>query len=71
MLVQLGTANPGKTPEEKQQWNDGLRLVLRDLRQQDTKDPNIVAMEISKYRRQFLKDDSRVIDFGPFENVTS
>lgn len=62
LLVQLGTANPGKTNEEKQQWNDGLRLVLKDLRQQDTKDPDIVAMEIAKYRRRFLQDNTRVLN---------
>ncbi|KAF2469446.1 uncharacterized protein BDR25DRAFT_343794 [Lindgomyces ingoldianus] len=63
ILVQLGTANPGKTPEEKQRWNDGLRLVLKELRQRNIKDPNVVAEEIAKYRRQFLHDDTRVVNF--------
>ncbi|KAF3010945.1 hypothetical protein E8E13_010283 [Curvularia kusanoi] len=62
LLVQLGTANPGKTQEEKQQWNDGLRSVLKDLRQQNIKDPNGIAREIAKYRRQFLNDDTRVVN---------
>jgi hypothetical protein len=60
--VQLGTANPGKTPEEKQRWTDGLRGVLKNLRQRSAKDPIDIAMEIAKYRRQFLNDDSRVVN---------
>ncbi|KAJ4336061.1 hypothetical protein N0V87_005641 [Didymella glomerata] len=62
LLVQLGTANPGKTQDEKQQWNDGLRSVLKDLRQKNIKDPNGIAREIAKYRRQFLNDDTRVVN---------
>ncbi|KAJ4985491.1 Protein red1 [Stagonosporopsis vannaccii] len=62
LLVQLGTANPGKTQEEKQQWNDGLRTVLKDLRQRNIKDPKGIALEIAKYRRQFLNDDTRVVN---------
>ncbi|KAF1943696.1 hypothetical protein EJ02DRAFT_421122 [Clathrospora elynae] len=62
LLVQLGTANPGKTSEEKQKWNDGLRGVLKELRQKNIKDPNGIAVEIAKYRRQFLNDDTRVVN---------
>lgn len=62
LLVQLGTANPGKTQEEKQLWNDGLRSVLKDLRQKNIKDPNGIAREIAQYRRQFLNDDTRVVN---------
>ncbi|KAF1998954.1 hypothetical protein P154DRAFT_438119 [Amniculicola lignicola CBS 123094] len=62
ILVQLGTANPGKTPEEKKEWNDGLRLVLKELRQKNIKDPNGIAQEIAKFRREFLKDDTRVVN---------
>lgn len=62
LLVQLGTANPGKTPAERQQWNDGLRNVLKDLRTKNSKDPNVIAMEIANYRRAFLNDKTRVIN---------
>jgi hypothetical protein len=61
LLVQLGTANPGKTQEEKQQWNDGLRGVLNELRQRRIKDPSGIAAEITRYRRAFLNDDTRVV----------
>jgi hypothetical protein len=60
----LGTANPGRTPEEKDQYREGLKLVIRELRQQKTQDATVVATQISKYRRQFLKDDSRVLDIS-------
>jgi hypothetical protein len=62
LLVQLGTANPGKSPEERFRWNEGLRDVLKELRQRNIKDPNGIAMEIARYRREFLKDDSRVVN---------
>lgn len=62
LLVQLGTSNPGKTNIERQQWNEGLRNVLKDLRILNSKDPNVIAKEIAKYRRQFLNDDTRVIN---------
>ena len=29
ILVRLGTSNPGRTKEEEQQWNEGLKLVLK------------------------------------------
>jgi hypothetical protein len=62
LLVQLGTANPGKTTEEKQQWNEGLRGVLNDLRKRRIKDPSGIAAEIARYRREFLSDDTRVVN---------
>jgi len=43
-------------------WNDGLRGVLKELRKKSIKDPNGIAVEIAKYRRQFLNDDTRVVN---------
>ncbi|KAF1973760.1 hypothetical protein BU23DRAFT_123632 [Bimuria novae-zelandiae CBS 107.79] len=62
LLVQLGTANPGKTAEERLRWNDGLRSVLKNMRQRNMRDPNGIAIEIANYRRQFLQDDTRVVN---------
>jgi hypothetical protein len=62
ILVQLGTSNPGQTEEEKQEWNAGLRTVLKDLREKNTKDPDVVAAAIAEYRRKFLQDPSRVLN---------
>ena len=61
VLVELGTSNPGNTPEDRQRWNDGLRAVLKELRQNNIKDPNGIAVEIARFRRQFFNDDSRVV----------
>ncbi|CBX96043.1 hypothetical protein LEMA_P031950.1 [Plenodomus lingam JN3] len=65
LLVQLGTANPGETAEERQRWNDGLRGVLKELRVKNIKDPNGIAAEIAKYRRHFLNDETRVVSLPP------
>lgn len=62
VLVQLGTANPGKTAEEKVHWATGLRDVLKELREKNTKDPDVVAAAIADYRRAFLRDPSRVLN---------
>lgn len=61
ILVRLGTSNPGRTPAEEQQWKEGLKLVLKDLRQKNTKDLDVVATEIASYRRRFLKDPSKIL----------
>ncbi|KAF2656410.1 hypothetical protein K491DRAFT_678026 [Lophiostoma macrostomum CBS 122681] len=56
------TANPGKSPEERQRWVAGLRLVLKKLREDNIKDHNGIAVEIAKYRRQFFEDETRVVN---------
>jgi len=35
---------------------NGLQSVIRDLRSASTDDPEIIADEFSKYRREFLRD---------------
>jgi hypothetical protein len=62
LLVQLGTENPGKTDEEKQKWNVGLRELIKDLRSQKVSDPDIVAARIAEYRRKFRCDDSAILN---------
>ena len=62
ILVQIGTQNPGRTPEEKQRWNESLKGILKDLRQLNTRDPDVVALAIAKHRREFLQDASRVLN---------
>lgn len=61
VLVQLGTANPGRTDEERQRWTEGLKAVVQDLRKNNIKDSEVVAASIAAYRRQFLNDSSRVL----------
>lgn len=62
VLVQLGTANPGRTEEQRAQWIKGLRAVLNDLRSRKTKDPEDVAAQITEYRRNFLNDPSNILN---------
>ncbi|KAK5006974.1 hypothetical protein LTR28_005826 [Elasticomyces elasticus] len=62
MLVQMGSSNPGRDSEEKQKWTTGLKEVVKQLRAQNLKDPEIVAQRIVEYRRNFLQDPSRVLN---------
>ncbi|TKA58743.1 hypothetical protein B0A49_11590 [Cryomyces minteri] len=62
VLVQMGTTNPGRTNEEKQQWTDGLKSVIKELRECNTKDPDVVAQKIAEYRRNFLKDPTKILN---------
>lgn len=56
MLVQLGTDNPGTTEEQRKEWNTGLKELIKDLRGQNVKDPEIVARHIAEYRLRFLEE---------------
>ncbi|KAL2358881.1 hypothetical protein BJ546DRAFT_833667, partial [Cryomyces antarcticus] len=62
VLVQMGTTNPGRTNEEKQQWTEGLKSVIKELRERNTKDPDVVAQKIAEYRRNFLKDPTKILN---------
>ncbi|GME49363.1 protein red1 [Neofusicoccum parvum] len=62
ILVQLGIVNPGRTPEEQEQWRVGLKQVLKGLREDNVRDAESVAAAITKYRREFLQDPSRVLN---------
>ncbi len=58
----MGTINPGRNSEEKQKWTNGLKEVVKQLRAQNLKNPEIVAQRIAKYRQDFLQDPSRVLN---------
>ena len=62
ILVRLGTSNPCRTPEEQSQWTEGLRAVLRDLRQNHANNLDVVATEIANYRRRFVNDASKILN---------
>lgn len=62
ILVQLGTANPGKTEEERNRWVQGLRDLLKRMRENNMTNPNTVVQEIAKYRRTFLGDPSKILN---------
>lgn len=60
ILVELGNS-AGYTEEEKPRFVAGLRTVLHGLREQKTKDFQVIASEIAAYRARFLGDSSRVL----------
>ncbi|KAK5295313.1 hypothetical protein LTR16_001161 [Cryomyces antarcticus] len=60
--LSMGTTNPGRTNEEKQQWTEGLKSVIKELRERNTKDPDVVAQKIAEYRRNFLKDPTKILN---------
>lgn len=62
VLLQMGTMNPGRTDEEKKEWTNGLRLVIKSLREKGAQDAEAVAKEIADYRRRFLGDPAMVLN---------
>ncbi|KAK7537081.1 uncharacterized protein J3D65DRAFT_696181 [Phyllosticta citribraziliensis] len=62
ILLQLGIVNPGRTQEDQDLWRVGLRQILKSLREQGVKSGEAVAKAIADYRREFLKDPSRVLN---------
>lgn len=58
--MQLGTDNPGSTEEQKKEWNTGLKDLIRDLRAQNVKNPEVVAQHIAEYRRKFLEEQGEM-----------
>ncbi|KAF2454198.1 hypothetical protein BDY21DRAFT_366311 [Lineolata rhizophorae] len=62
LQAQIGPENPGRTDEERRQYTAGLMQIINAL---SINDPNIlelVGSTIVKYRRDFLKDPSRVLN---------
>ena len=58
----MGTMNPGRTEKARKEWTDGLKLVIKSLREKGAQDPEIVAKEIADYRRRFLGDPSIILN---------
>lgn len=61
ILVQLGAAPKGLSPEQQDAYSTGLRNVIRDIRARNIKDFNTVAAEITTYRSKFLGDKTKVL----------
>ncbi|KAL1385798.1 hypothetical protein HDK64DRAFT_310912 [Phyllosticta capitalensis] len=62
ILLQLGIVNPGRTQEDQDLWRAGLRQILKSLREQGVKSGEAVAKAIADYRREFLRDPTRVLN---------
>lgn len=61
ILVQMGSIHEGSTPQERDEYVNGLKQIIQDMRGRKVKDFNTVASEIAAYRTRFLKDPSRVL----------
>lgn len=61
ILVQMGSIHEGRTPQERDEYVNGLKQIIQDMRGRKVKDFNTVASEIAAYRTRFLKDPSRVL----------
>ena len=62
VVLQMGTTKPGRIKEGEKGWANGLKLVLKSLRDRGVQDGEIVAKEIADYRRKFLGDPSMILD---------
>src|SRR6266536_5896423 len=61
ILLQLGRVREGTTGQEQQQYIDGMKRIIADMRRDKINDLNSIASQISSYRRQYLQDPSRVL----------
>lgn len=61
LLMDFGMANPGTTLDRRSKWTEGLKRLLRNLRERKIGDAEVVAAEIAAYRRRFLNDPSKVL----------
>lgn len=59
--MQLGTDTPGTTAEENGKYLDGLKMLVKDLRQKGINDSAVVAHAIADYRRTFMNDPTKVL----------
>ena len=59
ILVDLGAKpDDGSSADE---FGNGLREIIHDIRSRKIRDFNIVAGEITAYRTKFLRDSSKVL----------
>lgn len=65
ILVQIGSANEGRTDEEKAEYTAGLKQLLQGLREKNVNDFTTVAAEIAAYRSRYLQDPSRILTLNP------
>jgi hypothetical protein len=65
LIVQLGTESPGETAAEKAAWKESLRMMIGQLRTQDTQTTTQeIASKIIAFRREFIGDPWRVLNLG-------
>merc|ERR1712070_1106840 len=66
LLQLLGTnRTPTRNPDEDRKWKEGLGSVIKQLRTTNQgKDANAIAAKIAEFRREFIGDDSKVLNLG-------
>ncbi|KAI7540247.1 hypothetical protein KC331_g9279 [Hortaea werneckii] len=66
LLQRLGTnRTPTSNPDEERRWKEGLGSVIKQLRTTNQgKDANAIAAKIAEFRREFIGDDSKVLNLG-------
>ncbi|KAF2398067.1 hypothetical protein EJ06DRAFT_454975, partial [Trichodelitschia bisporula] len=62
ILVQLGLPIPGLSDDDRRRWTVELKGLIDQLRTQDVRDTEYVAAKITQFRRDFLGDQSRVLN---------
>ncbi|CRG87627.1 Cell surface glycoprotein 1 [Talaromyces islandicus] len=61
ILVEMGNQREGETPEEKEKFLEGLKVIINTMQRDQVKDFTTVASEIAAYRRRFLSDPTRIL----------
>ncbi|KAI7276717.1 hypothetical protein KC345_g6783 [Hortaea werneckii] len=66
LLQHLGTnRTPTRNPDEDRKWKEGLGSVIKQLRTTNQgRDANAIAAKIAEFRREFIGDDSKVLNLG-------
>lgn len=63
ILLQLG-AHGSLNDDQKQEFINGLRLLLTDFRDRKIKDFDAISRGIIEYRAQFTGDKSKILPLG-------
>ena len=62
LLQQMGTEHvPVRSQADREKWNNGLQMVIRDLKRAYVKDAATIAARIAEYRRAFVEDPTKVV----------
>ncbi|KAK3722943.1 hypothetical protein LTR37_002088 [Vermiconidia calcicola] len=66
IIKKLGTNNiPAHGPEEIKRWNEGLGGLIKHMRSTNVgKSVDAIAAELSKFRREFTGDSTKVVNLG-------
>lgn len=69
-MLQLGFVIEGETEEQKQEYRTGLGKLISEMRENGITQFIEILNAIGKYRREFLKDPTVVLDLTPFSETS-